>query len=127
MPFHIRWYLEPRIIYQQYTGELTLEEFIAGAPQIQDYYAAGTPLIHAIVDLLTLEKYPPLPQLLTHIQRNSAPPGAGWAIILVNNPLLRFSGSVLTQIGGSSFTMAGSLDEAVEFLRVRDGTLALPD
>jgi hypothetical protein len=126
VPIEITWYVEKRVLYQRFTGVVTLEDFVISLKESRARLATGIPLVHTLVDTLTLEKYPPLRQLTRHMTPETGD-NTGWTIIMVNNPLMRFAGSVLSQIGGSSFTMTGSLAEALAFLRARDGTLDLPD
>lgn len=122
MPVETRWYVDKRIIYQRFYGAVTLEDFAFSVEQIGAFVEQGTPLIHAVADVLEVEKWPPLMQL-TRAARRAPYNGMGWTLILVKSPALRFVTGILVQLSMSNFRMVATLDEALHFLKERDYTL----
>ncbi|MBZ0282014.1 MAG: hypothetical protein K8L97_14845 [Anaerolineae bacterium] len=125
MPVETRWYVDKRILYQRFYGDITLEDFKQSVEAVGAFVAEGHPLVHAIADVLDVEKWPPLTKLSKFAPRQGFP-GMGWTLIIVSSPALRFVTGLLVQFTMSNFRMAATLNEALEFLTERDNTLTMP-
>jgi hypothetical protein len=122
MAVETRWLLEKRILYQRFSGELTVDDFRQSIEEAGAFIAQGVPLVHAIADLLQVRKWPSLFEM-NRIARRSPYPGIGWTVVVVSNPALRFVASILIQFTMANYKMAASVDEALRFLAERDNTL----
>lgn len=125
MPCETRWYVKKKLLYQRFYGVVTLEDFKQSIETAGAFIAEGDPLIHAIADLLEIEKWPPLTQM-SKMARREPFSGIGWTVIIVSNPALRFVAGLLVQFTLTHFRVAASLDEALKFLAERDNTLTIP-
>ena len=123
MAAQIFWYIDKRVIYERFHGEVTLEEFTDSVTAVEEMCAEGTPLIHVITDLLDITKWPPLLKLSGAASHETLP-GMGWTIIIVNNPALRLISAVVTQFAMNRMRTVKNIDEAMEFLISHDVTLA---
>ena len=127
MPFETRWLIANRVVYQRFYGDVTIEEFADSVAEIRQFIDSGTPLVHAIGDLTTVQKYPSLIQMSKVAQSNPTLPNVGWTVLLVTNPLLRFFGTVLAQFTVERIRTVGTLQEAMQFLLSRDQTIPTAD
>jgi hypothetical protein len=123
MPFETRWLVANRVVYQSFYGDVTVEEFADSVREIRAFIESGVPLVHAIGDLTEVQKYPSLIQMSQVAQRSETLANAGWTVLLVTNPLLRFFGTVLAQFTVDRIGTVATLDEAMQFLSSRDQTI----
>jgi hypothetical protein len=128
MPYEINWYAPERVIYERLYGEVTLEDARGLNSESYDFFHEGTPLIHVVVDLTGVQKFPASLTSIGQMIKNKPQQGVvGWVLIYgAENPLLRFIASMVAQVSGDKIRlrMMNSLEEAVNFLRQQDETLA---
>jgi len=124
MPYQVSWYYEKRILYSRIEGDITLDEVKAMNDTIvQQYLPQGTPLVHSIVDVTRVGKYPMnVGQLSQAVKFDNST--SGWLVVVSKaNPIIRFFASVITQVSDTRFRMYSTVDEAVTFLAGVDTTL----
>jgi len=90
MPYQTGWYVEKRIIVTRYTGIIHVEDIRGQIDETHTLIEQGTPLIHSIIDLSQIEKWPPLNVVNEFRSMNieSVRERLGWSIIIANNVVL---------------------------------------
>lgn len=58
MAYSITWYLEPYIIYMQYEGDITVDEFAESGKAVTDFQGSITHTTYILVDLSRIGKIP---------------------------------------------------------------------
>jgi hypothetical protein len=119
MPYEIWWMVEQRVVYQRCYGELTIEELKANNDEFVACLMQGTPLVHTIVDLTEVTKFPlKLNDMAQAFKRSDeAVARLGFTLVVGANPMFNFFGRVLTQLWNKArFRMCTTTQEAVEML-----------
>ncbi|HYO89193.1 MAG TPA: hypothetical protein VER79_11120 [Candidatus Limnocylindrales bacterium] len=127
MAVEVRWLIEPRVLLQDFTGPIRLEDatqaLLAGPPLI----ATGTPPVHMVVNLLGVTQYPrSVYQLQGAIRNHPYLDRIGWlAVIVRHNPLLIFTVTILTRVRFANLRVAvvDDMAGALRLLRERDSSL----
>jgi hypothetical protein len=129
MPYSIRWYVEGRVILERAYGIVSMEELVRFNEEVTREIAEhGTPPVHVIADLTSVERYPPsLGEILSTMRRTTDRARLGWMLVAVQNPVLRFVASVVFQVAGMRLRMFPTVPEALKFLVLMDDTVTLPE
>jgi len=123
MPVEVTWYLEDRIIYSKYSGNVTIEDVRNGTQQVKKFAYQGTPLVHNIANMLEIETFPKnLRQIRNAIEQldNNI---LGWTVIINRNKLLRFIVSTVSQLARARFLIFDNQEDALAFLYRMDASL----
>jgi len=125
MPYQTQWYVEKRIILTSYTGIIGVEDIRGQIDETHVLIEEGTPLIHSIIDLSQIEKWPPLSVVNEFRSMNidSVRERIGWSIIVANNVVLKFGSALFSPIFKLRQRIFSNLDEALAFLQENDPTL----
>ena len=125
MPYQTGWYVDKRVIVTRYTGTIGVEDIRGQIAETNAMMLEGTPLIHSIIDLSQIEKWPPLNVVNEFRSMNIEPlrEKIGWSIIVANNVVLKFGGALFAPIFKLRQRIFSSLDEALIFLQENDSTL----
>jgi hypothetical protein len=125
MPYQTRWYVEKRIILTSYTGIIGVEDIRGQIDETHVLIEEGTPLIHSIIDLSQIEKWPPLNVVNEFRSMNieSVRERIGWSIIVANNVVLKFGSALFSPIFKLRQRIFSNLGEALAFLQENDPTL----
>ena len=125
MPFEVGWYVENRVILTRYTGIIAADDIHEQMGQTKRLMLQGTPLIHSIIDLSQIEKWPPLNVVneFRTTEIGDIRSKMGWSIIVADNILLKFGTSLFTPIFKLRQRVFSTLDEALTFLQGADSTL----
>ena len=125
MPYQTRWYVEKRIILTSYTGIIGVEDIRGQIDETHALIEEGIPLIHSIIDLSQIEKWPPLSVVNEFRSMNidSVRERIGWSIIVANNVVLKFGSALFSPIFKLRQRIFSNLDEALAFLQENDPTL----
>ena len=125
MPYKTGWYVEKRIILTSYTGIINVEDIRGQIDETHALIEQGTPLIHSIIDLSQIEKWPPLNVVNEFRAMNieSVRERIGWSVIVANNVLLKFGSALFAPIFNLRQRIFSTLDEALIFLQENDPTL----
>ena len=125
MPFEVGWYVENRVILTRYTGIIDADDIHEQMGQTKRLMLQGTPLIHSIIDLSQIEKWPPLNVVneFRTTEIGDIRSKMGWSIIVADNILLKFGTSLFTPIFKLRQRVFSTLDEALTFLQGADSTL----
>lgn len=125
MPYQTTWYVENRIILTRYTGIIGVEDIHGQIDETHAMIEQGTPLIHSIIDLSEIEKWPPLNVVneFRAMDIESVRERIGWSIIVANNVVLKFGSALFAPIFNLRQRIFSNLDEALRFLQENDPTL----
>jgi hypothetical protein len=128
VPYSLSWYHDRRIQQVKLYGHFTLEEIRSLNAEASAMTANGIPLIHVIVDVADVEKYPTsLAAIKEMMTAQRQPDKLGWILIFgTKNPMMRFLVNVITQFSADTmrFRLMNSMDEIIECLYEVDGTLS---
>ncbi|MEO8610734.1 MAG: hypothetical protein ABI690_22745 [Chloroflexota bacterium] len=126
MPYADSWYIEKGVAIQRMYGNVTLEDAEAARNGLAKLLETGTTLVHVLVDVSEVERFPTNLFGIRRLTPNIDNPNLGWLIIYgAGNPLLRFIASTLAQLGmpGVRMRMFSRWDESLIFLQGQDSTL----
>ena len=125
MPYQTGWYVESRIILTRYTGIIRVEDIRGQIDETRTLIEEGIPLVHSIIDLSQIEKWPPLNVVneFRSMDIESVRERMGWSIIVANNMVLKFGSSLFAPIFNLRQRIFSTVDEALTFLYENDSTL----
>ena len=123
MPYELSWYREKRILLGTFKGAISPDDLV----EVNDAAAAmireGTPPVHDIINALALDKVPFDLKMLNRSMQWFKEPNLGWVIVIAQNPLFGFFGSILGQAAGKNVRVVSSWDVAMATLSRADATL----
>jgi hypothetical protein len=126
MPIEVSWLIPQRVVYERFSGEITLDDIRQNSELVGPLMAEGIPLIHTIIDVTEVTSHPGLNEI-----RNSTPmetyDNEGWRILVGGNAIARFIGSVILQLMQRRFRAYPTMEEAIQFLAEIDDSLDLSD
>lgn len=126
MPHKHGWFIENRIFYNQYHGDVSAEEVqqmaITNLKYLDDSEA---PLVHCFVDIENIGSIPlRFNALKESAQMSLDHPKIGWIIAYgKDNRFVTFLGTMVTQFFKSRYRLFKTYEEAIEFLQSMDATL----
>jgi hypothetical protein len=125
MPYQTEWYIENRIILTTYTGDIRIEDIHGQIAETHTLIEQGIPLIHSIIDLSQIDKWPSLNVVneFRSMDIEAVRERIGWSIIIANNVLLKFGSALFAPIFNLRQRIFSSVDEALTFLQENDSTL----
>lgn len=125
MPYQTEWYVAKRIIVTTYTGNISIEDIHGQIEETRRLINEGTPLIHSIIDLSKIDKWPPLNVVneFRAMDIEAVRERIGWSIIVANNMVLKFGSSLFAPIFNLRQRIFTTVDEALAFLHENDATL----
>jgi hypothetical protein len=119
------WYIDQRVIHCRVIDSISIEELRAMNDHLSKMVDQGTAPVHLMLDGTDMKSFPRNLNTLREASHIIRHPGIGWLIAVgVQNPLLTFIGSIVTQIDHKSqYRMIASVDEAWTHLQTTDATL----
>ena len=123
MPVEVSWYIEDRIIYSSYSGNVTIDDVRKGTQAVKKLAYEGTPLVHNIADMLEIDTFPKNIRQIRSVIEQLDNNILGWTLIINHNKLLRFIVSSISQLAKARFRIFESGDEALDFLYRMDTSL----
>lgn len=121
----ISWYAGRRVILCRLVGEVTIEK----ARHINDELAAmidqGEKPVHILFDLSEVGAVPNNLFKLREATHIVTHPGLGWVVVAgIDNPLIQFLGSMVSQLGRlSRYRVLPTIEKAYAHLRQMDDSL----
>src|SRR4051794_21008942 len=115
MPYEVGWLVENRVIVQRFYGVMELDQFRETVSKTTDMIVAGTPFVHVVTDMSSVQKFPMNLQALSSITGKKHP-HMGWFIMVGANPLARFTMATLSQIINMRLRGVTTMTEALQFL-----------
>jgi hypothetical protein len=124
MSYEVKWHTPDAIILVRLWGNLDISEFPKFDRLILEHIEqSDRVLVHIWVDLKAVTEFPvkiwQVQQALTHLNHERT----GWSVIITDNRIIKFVGSVITQVAKARFRAFGSDAEALQFLLLVDSTL----
>ncbi len=123
MPFQVSWYVEKRIIYGRYYGEITLEELTEATDIIYDYLEETEAPAYLIADTTDVTRHPYSLAALRQALRKERHPNLAWSLGVTSNKMVRMMSGMLNQMARMQAKHFTKLEEALEFLQRLDSTL----
>jgi len=125
MPYQTEWYVDKRVILTRYTGIIQIEDIQGQIEETRVMIEEGTPLIHSIIDLSQIEKWPALNVVneFRSMDIEQVRERIGWSVIVANNVVLKFGSALFAPIFNLRQRIFSSLDEALAFLSENDSSL----
>lgn len=126
--FKVNWYLQNRIILEQYFGLLSLTAISSAQVQVMQMLDEGTPPVHNIVDFWEVSEADfNIFEILSFeaLQGFTKHPQLGWVIFIGDreNKLTQLIGATTAQIYDFKARWYATLDEAIAFLDDIDDSL----
>lgn len=118
MAFETGWAVEQRVFFCMIVDEITLSDF-----RMLDYLlgaevkTSGVAPVFVVVDLTGLKRYPDLSEM-TGFKREKID-SIFWTVLIVEDPIVRFIGAVVTRVTGSPLQVTRTRAEAEQFIRSR--------
>src|SRR5689334_16581788 len=81
MPYEDSWYVEKRVAIQRLYGVITVEESEMARDGVIRLLEEGTPLVHILVDVSDVEKFPTNITAIRRMIPNVDSPNMGWLLI----------------------------------------------
>ncbi|RMF78550.1 MAG: hypothetical protein D6737_14450 [Chloroflexi bacterium] len=131
MPNEITWYIKNHIIYVRNFGELTNEDWQRAdgilIDMIREGAAAGSALVHIIVDMADVTAFPKQVQGKGgRVFQHKHEPALGWTMIAGrDDPEVQFIATITTQANNSQARLRvfATVNEALSYLRDVDSHL----
>lgn len=125
MPYEFSWYIEGRVIFTRAYGVITLEDLRQGNARWTEILDnADAELIHSLVEMTDVEKYPTSVFQMGDTQSYLKHPKLGWVVAYgLKGTVVNFIISVLTQVSRAQIRVLESHDDAIAYLRKVDKTL----
>ena len=125
MPYQTSWCVEQRVILTRYKGVIVVEDIRGQIKETRAMIEQGIPLIHSIIDLSKIDKWPPLNTVneFRVMDIETVREQMGWSIIVANNIVLKFGSSLFAPVFKLRQRIFSTLDEALDFLQENDPTL----
>lgn len=116
-----RWFVENHIIYVQYVGHLTHDDFREVDAQIMALIksATGNHKVHVVVDCYNMSGLPLVSELEGgRILKYLWEARTGWTVVAdpKSNFMLKILSGILTSVAKAHFTMVKRMNEGVNFL-----------
>ena len=128
MPFETSWYVADRVVYEKFSGFVSLDE-INEVVRLGETFQqqAGDQALHFIADITELKSVPLNIVQLRNIQLKP-PPKKGMTVIVASpnysvNNVATFFGKLMRTVFGWRFKMFRTIDEAYTHLQEVDPTL----
>ncbi len=124
MPFESKWYIENRVSLVRDLGEITLDEMHASNQIFLEHIRAGKPPVHLLIDTRDVTKMPgSFVPMLKEIEAFRQEPNMGWTIMVTNNSLMRFFGTLSSNLIKMPFHAVKTYEEANQVLAKVDPSL----
>jgi len=119
MPYQTFWYLDHKIAYLELIGDFSIEEMIESSKKVRDdFLDDSVKPTHLICDLRGLRGHPQrVKPILEASKIYLKHPAMGWVIFIgLENPVVSFLVTVITQITRTNFKAVSTLREAQDTL-----------
>lgn len=124
MPAHISWYQDERIVLARFEGDQSIEDITQVNTTITEMIKTGKPRVHMIVDTSKMGSIPLKLSQLAAVNAYLREPNLGTIVTIgMDNVLIRFLASMVSQIAHIELKTVSTMDEAVDVLKRLDQTL----
>ncbi len=126
MPVELSWQQPRRVIYERFYGTVTLEEIGSIQQEFFHYLDNGEAPVHAIIDMSGVRDFPKsINKIRTALMADNSGKMGRMVIVTGPNLILRFITSTISQLSfkNAQFTFCTTIDEAVQYLHLRDDSI----
>jgi len=121
------WYVPDRIILTHIYDRLTVPDSRTSAEEITAMLRSTDKIVHNIVDLRHVTRYPTNVHQLTPLTSCMQEPNHGWLLLVMNkNPVMKFLASLVLKTVAENFQVFTSPDELIWQLPHIDSSLPTP-
>jgi hypothetical protein len=120
------WLIPDRLVLVQAWDQLSLDELRAINSESNALISAGTPMVHMIVDVTRVRKFPTNLREINAATRTTSPGQYGWTAMVTSNAVIRFVASVAVHAAGARVRMFEDAQAALRFLYEQDASLPQP-
>ena len=126
------WLIPERVIYQQYSGDVSLQDMDSGRQamlDLLDTLSSDSKKIHFVIDISRRDSLAPETMQLKYMRSlftfQNGSDNAGWFLIVQPDPnhVMRFVTLAAAKVGGFNLRMMSTLEDARTFLMRSDITL----
>ena len=111
------YYVDKRVIYIPFEGDLTAEVGLALSNLAVELIRSGIPPVHYIADARNLKSLKFNLKQLSEVSTFLREPNLGWVIVLGGSPVARFLSSAIMQMKHQNFHFGDSVEDAMTTLR----------
>jgi hypothetical protein len=126
MPVEVSWLVPQRIVYEHFTGDVTVQDLRHNSEVVAPMMAEGIPLVHTIIDISHITSHPGINEIRNSTSMDTYD-NEGWRILVGASAVAKFVGSIVLQLMKRRFRAFDTLDEALQFLADQDETLDLSE
>jgi hypothetical protein len=124
MPVENSWIVEERVMLTRLIGHLTVEDMAANAQRGTIMIDSGVAPVYSLVDASLIEHFPLKLNEMKGLTEQGSSDKLGWIIIYgIPNRILAFLATTFVQVIGKNYKVVNTLEDALEFIRNREGTL----
>ena len=124
MPVENSWIVEERVMLTRLIGHLTVEDMAANAQRGTIMIDSGVAPVYSLVDASLIEHFPLKLNEMKGLTEQGSSDNLGWIIIYgIPNRILAFLATTFVQVIGKNYKVVNTLEDALEFIRNREGTL----
>lgn len=123
MTVEIEWYIPEHILLARYSGDVVPNDIRYQYEEgIKLSEAADTSLVHLIA---TMDNVTSFPKTISEYRGTFGEKArnAGWVILVGDNKLIRFLGTIVSNLMRLRFTYVNSVDQALDYILARDPVL----
>ena len=118
MAHSITWYIEPRVLYVAFTGQVTMEDIQQVNQKALDRMSCTDTRVHVIAHFTQIERTPLNAAQMRKTGSLLDQPNFGWMILVTTNPAVRVVGNLISQIMTRTRSrILPSMDEALALLK----------
>jgi hypothetical protein len=124
MPAENSWIIEDRVMLTRLIGHITIEDMIANAQQGTIMIESGVAPVYSLVDASLIEQFPLKLNEMKSLTEQGSSDKLGWIIIYgIPNRVLAFLATTFVQVIGKNYKVVATREDALEFIRNREGNL----
>ncbi len=123
MPVLVTWYIEHRVVYARYYGEITVEEMKENNAQLETHLDAAEAPAYILADARDAEKFPFSMSALWDVATGKPHPKLYWSLNVTPQRMQRFIATLLSQFNRVNSKQFATMEEALEFLQRLDKSL----
>lgn len=118
MPFEARWWVENRLVWGRFWGEISLEVVNAASSQLFEMSNRSPYIVYLVVDVRDVKSIPSLSSL-TRLEHYKAS-NQVWTVLVVTNRTFAFIASVALQYTGNRLRLVNDEAGALAFIHEQE-------
>lgn len=123
MPYSLSWFIEGRVLFNRFYGELTIDDVRSTIQETVRLAQSGQPPVHQILISKEVTRLPFDLKALTSVVPRQKEPNIGVFVQVSTNTIYNFFTTIATHISAVDFRTARSVEEAFGQLQHLDASL----